>query len=139
MPWNSRAFHAAEQAGAGAIGSARSISRLYGCLARGGEIDGLRLLAPETVELGVRELSRGYEPLLEMPMAFGCGFHLQTDAQPFGPPGDGFGHNGAGGSMHGAWPGLGVGYSYAMNRMRNDEQIDPRGHALLAALHRCVT
>ncbi len=37
--------------------------------------------------------------------------------------------------MHGAWPSHGVGFSYAMNLMRDDEPVDPRAQALLAALY----
>jgi CubicO group peptidase (beta-lactamase class C family) len=43
FPWNERAFHAAEIPAVNAVGTARSIARLYGCLAQGGEIDGVRL------------------------------------------------------------------------------------------------
>jgi Beta-lactamase len=46
VPWNTRTFHAAEIPGGGAIGTARAIARLDGCLARGGEIDDVRILAP---------------------------------------------------------------------------------------------
>jgi CubicO group peptidase (beta-lactamase class C family) len=138
FPWNRRDYHTAEIPGANAIGTARSVARLYGCLARGGELDGVRLLAEETVRLGRTMLSHGWEPVLDEPMAFGVGFQLQTEELPFGPPADGFGHGGAGGSSHGAWPELRVGYSYAMNTMRDDEDEDSRAQALLRALHEAV-
>ena len=48
----------AEIPGANAIGTARSIARLYGCLARGGELDGVRLLSAGDDRAGRRELSR---------------------------------------------------------------------------------
>ena len=66
---------------------------------------------------------------------FGVGFELQHDATSLGPPADAFGHGGAGGSTHGAWPSHRVGFSYAMNLMRDDEPVDPRAQALLAALY----
>jgi hypothetical protein len=71
-------------------------------------------------------------------MAFGVGFQLQTEEHPFGPAADGFGHGGAGGSIHGAWPALRVGFSYAMNLMRDDEDEDGRGKALLRTLYEAV-
>jgi CubicO group peptidase (beta-lactamase class C family) len=134
FPWNRRDFHAAEIPGANAVGTTRSVARLYACLARGGELDGVRLLSEDTVRLGRTELSRGWDQVMDRPLAFGVGFQLQTEAEPFGPPADGFGHGGAGGSIHGAWPGLRVGFSYAMNMMRDDEQEDGRAQALLGAL-----
>jgi CubicO group peptidase (beta-lactamase class C family) len=134
IPWNTRAFHAAEIAGAGAIGTARSIARLYGCLARGGEIDGVRILRSTTIDLGRAQISRGLDPYSTELMAFGVGFALQTERRPFGPPADAYGHGGAGGSAHCAWPSHRVGISYAMNQMRNDPAGDPRSEALLRAL-----
>lgn len=134
--WNRRAYHAAEIPGAGAIGTARSIARLYGCLARGGELDGVRILRPETIELGRACIVRGTDACRGWPLAFGVGFSLQTELMELGPPLSAFGHGGAGGSEHGAWPELRVGFSYAMNEMRDDLE---RSEALLAALHRAVS
>jgi CubicO group peptidase (beta-lactamase class C family) len=134
--WNSRRYHASEIPGAGAIGSARSIARLYGCLARGGELDGVRVLAPETIELGRTELARGTNPIGSWPLAFGVGFALPTAAREFGPSDSAFGHGGAGGSMHGAWPEKSVGFSYVMNDMREDRA---RADTLLAALDKAVS
>jgi hypothetical protein len=54
----------------------------------------------------------------------------------FGQPADGFGHLGAGGSTHGAWPRLRVGFSYAMNRLGDEGDARPR--ALLDALSRAL-
>ena len=138
--WNDRALRAAEIPAAGAIAAVRSLAKLYGCLASRGEIDGVRLLEPDTVELGRRQLSRGEERWLRRAMAFGVGFALQTDARPLGPPYDAFGHSGAGGSVHGAWPDLNVGFSYAPNLMRDDEygRADGRAAVLLKALHAAV-
>jgi CubicO group peptidase (beta-lactamase class C family) len=129
--WNSRAYHAAEIPGAGAIGTARSIARLYGCLACGGELDRVRLLDPETIELGRTCLSSGTDACFGWPLVFGVGFALQNDERDFGPRDGAFGHCGAGGSAHGAWPDARVGFSYAMNELRDDMS---RSGTLLAAL-----
>ncbi len=130
FPWNSRAYHAAEIPAVGAIGTARSIARLYGNLDR--------LLAPATLELARAPLADGWDELHGTRRRFGVGFELQRDATSLGPPPDAFGHGGAGGSTHGAWPSHGVGFSYAMNLMRDDAPVDPRPQALLAALHRSL-
>jgi CubicO group peptidase (beta-lactamase class C family) len=137
-PWNSRPFHAAGIPGAGAIGTARSMARLYGCLARGGVIDDVRLLSPQALARGRVCLTRRREAFTDEPEAFGIGFALQTETLVFGPPVDAFGHGGAGGSAHGAWPTERVGFSYCMNELRDDREVDPRAQALLDALHQAV-
>ena len=87
--WNEPAFHRAEIPGANAIGDARSIARLYACLAQGGELDGVRLSPEETVRRGHAELSRGICAITRRPYAFGVGFELQTELMRFGPPSHG--------------------------------------------------
>ncbi|GAA3113010.1 serine hydrolase domain-containing protein [Streptosporangium carneum] len=131
--WNSAGFRRAEIAGVNAHGTARSMARFYACLARGGELDGVRVLKESTLELGRRERRRGVEPLWDGPIAFATGFELQTEQEIFGPVPDAFGHAGAGGSRHGAWPADRVGLSYAMNQARTAP--DPRPACLLTALH----
>jgi len=129
--WNSRAYHQAEIPGASAIATARAVARMYASLEQ--------LVAPEVLALGRTQLERRHEPILDAPQAFGVGFQLQTELKELGPPSDAFGHGGAGGSLHGAWPTHRVGFSYAMNLMRDDQvDGDPRPKALLEALHSCV-
>ncbi len=135
--WNSAEFRRAGLASVGAHGTARALARFYALLARGGELDGVRLLDASTVELGRRERRRGIEPMWQNPMAYGAGFELQTELALFGPAADAFGHGGAGGSRHAAWPGSRVGFSYAMNQIRGDEP-DLRPLDLLDALHDAV-
>jgi CubicO group peptidase (beta-lactamase class C family) len=138
VPWNDPAFHTAEIPAANAIGTTRSIARLYACLARGGELDGVRLLAEDTVRLGRTELSRGACAITRRPYAFGVGFELQTELQRFGPAPDAFGHTGSGGSSHGGWPAQRVGFSFAMNELQ-PEARDHRAQRLLAALGQSVS
>ncbi|HEU4600203.1 MAG TPA: serine hydrolase domain-containing protein, partial [Solirubrobacterales bacterium] len=49
IAWNDPAWHRAEIPGAGAIATARSMARLYGALALGGTLDGVRLLDSATL------------------------------------------------------------------------------------------
>jgi CubicO group peptidase (beta-lactamase class C family) len=137
LPWNTRAYHAAEIGGAGGIASARAMARYYGCLAQGGEIDGVRILRQNTIRSALRERSRFYDPYILEPMAYGTVFAIQTEQGRFGPPADAFGHNGAGGSVHGAWPSQKTGFSYTMNQMRIDPE-DSRSRHLLQKLHAVV-
>jgi CubicO group peptidase (beta-lactamase class C family) len=138
LPWNTRAFHAAEIPGAGGIATARSIARLYGCLARGGELDGVRLLSARTLERGRACLVRRTDSLQDELSAFGLGFELQTELLRLGPPTEAFGHTGAGGSCHGAWPQARAGFSYCMNRMVDRDPVDARAQALLRALYEAL-
>lgn len=131
---NMRSWHAAEVPATNGIASARSLACLYGCLAAGGAIDGVRLLSPETIAAGTRPLARGHDPFLHMPLAFATGYQLQTSEMALGPVDDAFGHTGAGGSSHGGWPSLGTGFSYAPNRLWTLGDADPRARELLAAL-----
>ena len=138
IPWNRPDWHAAEIPGAGGIGTARSMARLFGCLACGGELDGVRLLGHQTLIDGRRERSRRFDQLHDSPDAFGAGFQLQTELERFGPPPDAFGHGGAGGSVHCAWPTQRVGISYAMNLLDDAERVDTRAARLLLAVYEVV-
>jgi CubicO group peptidase (beta-lactamase class C family) len=135
--WNQPAVHAAEIAAANAIGTARSVARLYGVLACGGAVDGRRIIRAETLALARTELARGADPFTNELMAYGVGFELQTEEARYGPAKTAFGHTGAGGSVHGAWPDERVGFSYAMNELRDEPAGDARANALLGALHEC--
>ena len=133
FPWNDPAFHTTEIPAANAIGTARAIARLYACLTRGGELDGVRLLSGDSVRLGRTELSRGICAITRRPYAFGVGFELQTELMTLGRAPDAFGHTGSGGSSHGGWPVEQVGFSYAMNELQ-PEARDFRARRLLGAL-----
>src|SRR5690606_20412767 len=108
----------------------------FGCLAGGGALGGHRLLASDTIAAMTQEQVRAVDPLVGHQMVLGLGFQLQSDRRQFGPPASAFGHPGAGGSVHGAWPAQGIGFSYTMNQMRDAE--DARASSLLVALHGCV-
>jgi CubicO group peptidase (beta-lactamase class C family) len=131
--WRDPEMLALEVPGANCLASARSLARLYGCLARGGELDGVRLLRPETVELGRRQLSEGPDPLSGRPLRFGVGFELAPNVSQLGPDPVAFGHTGAGGSSHGAWPSRRTGYSLVVSEMR-PENDDGRSGRVLGAL-----
>jgi CubicO group peptidase (beta-lactamase class C family) len=125
--FNSRALHATEMPGANGITNARSLARMYAATI--GEVDGVRLLAPETVEAVRAERVNGPDLTLVQPTRFGAGFWLHNDSTPMIQDGS-FGHPGAGGSLGYANPELGVGYGYVMNQMKSNVAGDPRACAL---------
>jgi CubicO group peptidase (beta-lactamase class C family) len=119
--WNEPAFHQAEIPAANAIGTARSIAKLYASL------------SDAEVELARTELSRDLCAVTRRPYAFGVGFELQTELMRFGPVEEAFGHTGSGGSTHGLWPRERVAFSYCMSELRA-EADDDRAPRILAAL-----
>jgi CubicO group peptidase (beta-lactamase class C family) len=139
IPWNERAWRLAEIPAGGGIATASSMAKLYGSLAAGEVAGTRRVISSEVIELGAQPLATGTDELLGTPLSFGVGFELNTSLHPLGPVTGAFGHTGAGGSAHGAWPEFGVGFSYAMNSLRNDALNDPRSSALLKSLHKCVS
>ena len=131
------ALLAVEVPGANCVATARALARLYGCLAAGGKIGDVRLLDPDTVELGRRQLSAGDDPLSGRLLRFGVGFEIAPNPSALGPPPDAFGHTGSGGSSHGAWPSLRTGFSLIVSEMRPEDD-DGRARRVLDALHVAV-
>lgn len=118
---------------ANGITNARSMARLYGCLAAGGALDSVRLLGPDLLALAGKELSSGPDVLSGRMLRFGAGFELTGTPSQLGPYDDGFGFTGSGGSSHGAWPSRQTGFSFMMAEMR-PENTDDRARRILAAL-----
>jgi CubicO group peptidase (beta-lactamase class C family) len=57
-------------------GNARSVARIMSALALGGEVDGIRLLGPQTIDLIFDEQSNGVDLVLGVPLRFGIGYGL---------------------------------------------------------------
>jgi CubicO group peptidase (beta-lactamase class C family) len=132
---NTPAFRAAEVPAANGIGTARSLSRLYAaCI---GEVDGVRLLKPETVERAMRTEAHGEDLVLGYETRYGTGFQLSFPSRPMAGEGS-FGHYGMGGSMAFAHPGRGLSFGYTMNQMLSPSGPDPRSTGLIQAVLRCL-
>lgn len=140
---NTPAGRAAEVPAANAVGNARSLARMYAaCI---GEVDGVRLLRPETVARLRRPQTdhlRGPPPLPPVgdgdAQRFGLGFELPRRLLPMLGPGS-FGHPGAGGRLGFADPESGCAVGYVCNGMLWDgRNPDPRW-GWMAALNDIVT
>ena len=135
---NSSAHRRAEIPAINGHGTALALARVYGALARGGEIDGVRVLSRESVERARALQAEGRDALLDLPIRMGLGFWL---GQPglrdfaFGPNPGAFGHPGAGGGLGCADPAARVGFGYVTNGMGSSLAIDPRPAALLEAFY----
>lgn len=132
---NSRAWRGAEIPGANGHANARALARIYGALARGGEVDGVRLFGPREIERCYTEQSKGQDAVLPLTTRFGLGFMLSQVDSMLGPNPHAFGHPGAGGSLGFADPDAKVGFGYVMNQMGNEPLLDPRPAALIEALY----
>ena len=115
---NTRAWRAAEIPAANGHTSARGVARVYAALARGGELDGVRLLAPATIERAIEEQSRGRDAVLSLPTRFATGFMLGMPGGIFncGPGQRTFGHPGHGGSIGFADPDTRLAFGYVTNQ-----------------------
>ena len=131
--WNSRAVHAAEIPSANGITNAASLARIYAACV--GEIDGVRLLEPETVARAAMTATTEDESdqVLVFPTTFGMGFMTSGMFTPMLGPGS-FGHAGAGGSLAFAHPTAEIGFGYAMNRLDSTFNGDVRALGLVQAV-----
>jgi CubicO group peptidase (beta-lactamase class C family) len=117
------------------MANARALARMYAaCL---GEVDGVRLLAPETVAGAAIEQTSGVDLVTGFGSRFGMGFQLAFPERPMAGSGS-FGHYGLGGSVGFAHPGYGLAFGYAVNRMMPGGMADPRSSALVDAVLGCL-
>jgi len=133
--FNTRAVHATEMPAANGITNAPSLARMYAATI--GEVDGVRLIADETMDAARTQRVNGPDRTLIMPTRFGAGFWLHNELAPMIRDGS-FGHPGAGGSLGYANPELGIGYGYVMNQMGAGIAGDPRTVALNDAIVSCL-
>ncbi len=138
-PWpvtlNSRIWREAEVASGNGHGNARAVARLYGALARGGEIDGVRLMSSASIEQMITEQHNMRELLQERPYHQALGILLNSPGAVFmGPNPRAFGHHGIGGSIGMADPDAGIGFSYSINRMHAVGDNGPRARRLIEAV-----
>ncbi len=127
----------AEIPGANGHATARALARIYGAVARGGDLDGAHVIGRESIDRCRSELSRGSDRVLQIETRFGHGFMLPQGrpGTDFGPNPGAFGHPGAGGSVGFADPERRVGFGYVMNRMGPHILLDPRATALIDATY----
>jgi CubicO group peptidase (beta-lactamase class C family) len=79
--------------------TARSLATLYALIAGGGELDGVRLLSPATIDQMAQIRVHRRDLVLVIPMRWRLGYHLVSTTR--GVVDEGFGHFGFGGS--GGW------------------------------------
>ncbi|MFE0327871.1 serine hydrolase domain-containing protein [Streptomyces sp. NPDC003753] len=128
---NDPAYRAAVLPASNGIATADALARFYAALT--GEVDGVRLFSPTTVELARREASAGPDRVLVVPTRFGLGYMLHGSASPLLAPGS-FGHPGRGGALGFADPESGIAFGYVTNGFHKSVTADPRAQALVRAV-----
>ncbi|MFH0521626.1 serine hydrolase domain-containing protein [Streptomyces sp. M41] len=128
---NDPAYRAAALPATNGIATADGLARVYAALI--GEVDGVRLFDPATVELARAEESSGPDRVLVVGTRFGLGYMLHGTASPLLGPGS-FGHPGRGGALGFADPETGIAFGYVTNGFRKTVTADPRAQALVRAV-----
>lgn len=128
---NNREARAAQVPAGNGIADAASLAKMYAATI--GEVDGVRLLKPETVERARTLRTGDMAPAgdlgklqLGLPVRYGLGYQLARDGTEALGPGS-FGHDGAGGRVAFAHPESGVAAAYLANTMSSEFNVpDPR-------------
>ena len=118
--------------------TARSLARMYACLAGGGELDGVQLVSDKTVARAIEPQNDRPDLILGFPMQWRLGYHGVLTSAAALP--HGFGHNGYGGS--GAWgdPDRELAGAYTLTALGNaiagDTRVMDIGGAAVRAVER---
>jgi len=136
---NTPGWRRADIGAANGHGNARSVARVMSVVARGGEVDGVRLLGQDTIDLIFREQQSGPDLVLGVPLRFGIGYGLpRRDLLPWLPEEKICFWGGWGGSMIIMDTGRRATISYMMNKMGagivGSERADAYGQAIYDAL-----
>lgn len=133
---NSHGWRTAEIASANGHGTARSVAAIYGMVARGGELGGVRIMQPETVRDMLAEQHNQTEQMQQRPYHQGRGILLNTEQSVWmGPNPHAFGHHGFGGSIGMGDPDAKIGFSYACNKMHTRPDNGPRARRIIEAVY----
>ena len=122
---NGEAWRRAEIPAVNGHGTAEAVARFYAGLLAGGELDGVRLVSPETVAAMSAVQLTGPDVLLEDDVTWGLGVRVDHD---------GFGMGGLGGSLGLADPALGLAEAYVTRRMGDHARAEAMDAAVRAAL-----
>ncbi|MFE7574869.1 serine hydrolase domain-containing protein [Streptomyces sp. NPDC057521] len=114
IDFDSLEVQAAELPASNGIGTAHGLARMYAALI--GKVDGVRLLASETLASATKEQASGKDQVMLIPSRFSSGYMLPTEINPMIGP-NSFGHTGRGGSLGFADPEQGIAFGYAMNNI----------------------
>ncbi|HEY2205525.1 MAG TPA: serine hydrolase domain-containing protein [Pseudonocardia sp.] len=137
---NTPGWRLADIGAANGHGNARSLARVLSTVARGGEVDGVRLLGDGTIDLIFEQQARGVDVVLGIPLRWGIGFALpEPDSIPWIPDERICFWGGWGGSMIIMDVGRRMTISYMMNRMAPGIIGSDRSAAYVRHIYDAVT
>lgn len=134
---NQRAWRAAQIPAGNGHATALGLARIYGAIANGGALDGVRLMGPETIARLCELQTDRVDILLGMPALWRQGLSGNVEGM-YGPLSTTVGHSGWGGSFGCADPERNVAIGYVLNQMGDRTVGDPRGTALCQAVFDAV-
>ncbi len=115
-------------------GNARSVARIQAIVANGGSVDGITFLSPDTIKQIFEEQANGVDQVLGLPVRFGMGYALHSEAVPHLPDGNYAYWGGWGGSSIIVDVDRKISFAYVMNRMDEGLLGDTRGIDLATAV-----
>jgi CubicO group peptidase (beta-lactamase class C family) len=134
-----REWRQADIGAANGHGNARSVARVQSLVTNGGEVDGVQLLSPATIDRIFDVQSDNVDIVLGVPERFGLGYGLPCEGMPFPLDAKICFWGGWGGSMIVNDLEHGMTVAYMMNRMEAGLVGDARGFDLLAAAFAAVS
>jgi CubicO group peptidase (beta-lactamase class C family) len=114
------------------VTTARALAKMYGAIANGGRIDGIRYLSAGVVRGLTGKPSLRPDLNIVLPLSFHLGYH----SVPVPKVMPGFGHAGLGGSIGWADPSSGMSFAFVHNRLLTPMLFDQAAFAGLAGLLR---
>jgi CubicO group peptidase (beta-lactamase class C family) len=101
--------------------TARALAKIYAVMERGGELDGVRLLSPETLATATTVQNDRADLVIFFPIRWRLGFMSGGgDFSPAGPNPDAYGHAGFGGSVAMVDPQAEVSVAVTLDRLQID-------------------
>ncbi|MGW2258748.1 serine hydrolase domain-containing protein [Streptomyces sp. NPDC001780] len=134
IDFDSPEVQAAELPSSNGIGTARALARMYAALI--GEVDGVRLLTPESLSSATEEKASGKDKVMVSPSRFSTGYMLPTEGNLMTGP-NAFGHTGRGGSLGFADPAQGIAFGYVTNHIVSGSD-DVRAASLTEAVRKSL-
>jgi CubicO group peptidase (beta-lactamase class C family) len=136
---NTEGWRRADIGAANGHGNARSVARIQSVVANGGEVDGVRLLSPETIELIFDEQSNGVDLVFGRPTRWGIGYALTpVEGSPHIPEGRICFWQGWGGSQIIVDLDRRMTVAYMMNKMSNGALGSARTAAYIGTAYDCI-
>src|SRR5262249_38574209 len=141
VEWSwSESWRRAEIGAANGHGNARSVARIQSAVACGGEVDGVRLLSPKTIDRIFEVQSDAVDRVLGIRLKIGLGYGLPwPEVLPFVPDRRGWFGTGGGGSIVIADADRRMTVAFVMNKMVPAMVVAPIAAALVEKAYEIVS